>query len=59
MIYCQLNLLNHSFHIEFSTKLWRDTSYIEVVKQTIGHAKMTTTSLYISVNQREKLLLLR
>ena len=41
------NLSTHSFHIEFITKLWRDTSDIEFVKQTIGYAKITTTSRYV------------
>ena len=41
------NLSSHSFRIGFITKLWRDTSDIEFVKQTVGHAKITTTSLYI------------
>lgn len=43
----QLNLSSHSFWIGFITKLWRDTSDIEFVKQTVGHAKITITSLYI------------
>lgn len=43
----QPNLSSHSFRIGFITKLWRDTSDIEFVKQTVGHAKITTTSLYI------------
>ena len=41
------NLSSHKFRIGFITKLWRDTSDIEFVKQTLGHAKITTTSLYI------------
>ena len=41
------NLSSHSFRIGFITKLWRNISDIELVKQTIGHAKITTTSLYI------------
>lgn len=43
----QANLSSHSFRIGFITKLWLDTSNIEFVKQTIGHAKITTTSLYV------------
>lgn len=43
----QPNLSSHSFRIGFITKLWRNTSDIEFVKQTVGHAKITTTSLYI------------
>ena len=53
----QPNLSNHSFRIGFITKLWRDTSDIEFVKQTIGHAKITTTSLYVehlSEEERKK-----
>jgi site-specific recombinase XerD len=37
--------------------LWRDTSDIEFVKQTLGHAKITTTSLYVehlSEEERKK-----
>ena len=51
------NLSSHNFRIGFITKLWRDTSDIEFVKQTVGHAKITTTSLYIehlSDDERKK-----
>jgi site-specific recombinase XerD len=41
------NLSSHSFRIGFLTKLWRDTNDIEFVKQSIGHAKIDTTSLYV------------
>lgn len=53
----QPNLSSHSFRIGFITKLWRGTSDIEFVKQTIGHAKITTTSLYVehlSEEERKK-----
>lgn len=43
----QPNLSSHSFRIGFITKLWRDTSDIEFVKQTVDHARITTTSLYV------------
>ena len=41
------DITSHSFRIGFITKLWRDTSDIEFVRQTVGHAKITTTSLYV------------
>ena len=31
------NITNHSFRIDFITKLWKDSKNIEFVKQTIGH----------------------
>lgn len=40
-------LSSHSFRIGFISKLWRDTSDIEFVRQTVGHAKINTTSLYV------------
>jgi site-specific recombinase XerD len=43
----QPKLTSHSFRIGFITQLWRDTSDIEFVKQTVGHARITTTSLYV------------
>lgn len=41
------NILSHSFRIGYITQLWRDTSDIEFVRQTIGHARLDTTSTYI------------
>ena len=32
-------LSSHSFRIGFISKLWRDTSDIEFVRQVVGHAK--------------------
>lgn len=55
----QINLLSHNFRIGLIIKLWRNTSYIEFVKQTIGHAKITTTSLYVehlSKGERKKII---
>lgn len=43
----QPNLSSHSFRIGYISQLWKDTSDIEFVKQTVGHAKITTTSLYV------------
>jgi site-specific recombinase XerD len=36
-------LSSHSFRIGFISKLWRDRSDIEFVRQIIGHAKISTT----------------
>lgn len=41
------NLTSHSFRIGYITKLWKDTSDIEFVRQTIGHSTIATTSRYI------------
>jgi site-specific recombinase XerD len=43
----QPNTTSYSFRIGFILKLWRDTSDIEFVKQTIGHQKLDTTSAYV------------
>ena len=40
-------LSSHSFRIGFISKLWRDTSDIEFVRQVVGHAKINTISLYV------------
>ena len=42
------NITNHSFRIDFITKLWKDSKDIEFVKQTIGHQKLDTTSAYVN-----------
>lgn len=41
------NITSHSFRVGFITKLWKDTSDIEFVRQSIGHLKIETTSKYI------------
>jgi site-specific recombinase XerD len=39
----------------FISKLWRDTSDIKFVRQVVGHAKISTTSLYVKhMSDREK-----
>jgi site-specific recombinase XerD len=48
-------LSSHSFRIGFISKLWRDTSDIEFVRQVVGHAKISTTSLYVEhMSDQEK-----
>nr|UDP55601.1 putative integrase/recombinase protein [Schizostauron trachyderma] len=42
------NLSSHSFRVGFITELWRDTNDIEFVRQAIGHAKIDTTSGYVT-----------
>ena len=41
------NLKSHSFRIGYISELWKDTNDIEFVRQTIGHAKIDTTSKYV------------
>lgn len=51
------NITSHSFRIGFITELWKDTKDIEFVRQTIGHAKIETTSRYVqnlSAEEREQ-----
>jgi len=40
-------ITSHSFRVGFITKLWKDTSDIEFVRQSIGPLKVETTSKYI------------
>lgn len=48
-------LSSHSFRIGFISKLWRDTSDIEFVRQVVGHAKINTISLYVEhMSDQEK-----
>ena len=42
------NITSHSFRIGFITQLWKDSKDIEFVKQTIGHRKLDTTSVYVN-----------
>ncbi len=41
------NITSHNFRIGFITQLWRDTSDIEFVRQSIGHIKVELTSSYV------------
>lgn len=41
------NLKSHSFRIGFISQLWKDSNDIEFVRQSIGHAKIDTTSKYV------------
>ena len=51
------NITSHSFRIGYITKLWRDTSDIEFVRQTIGHSTIATTSRYIeNLSEEERKL---
>jgi site-specific recombinase XerD len=51
----QPKLSSHSFRIGFITQLWRDSSDIEFVRQSIGHSKIDTTSRYIeSMSDKER-----
>jgi len=43
----QPNLKSYSFRIGFITDLWKDSGDIEFVRQSIGHARVDTTSNYI------------
>jgi integrase len=47
------NLRSHSFRIGYITKLWKDTSDLEFIRQVIGHASIDTTSIYVA-NLSEK-----
>lgn len=54
------NLRSHSFRIGYINKLWKDTKDIEFVRQTIGHAKVDTTSMYmdqLSDAERQRIIL--
>ena len=42
------NITSHSFRIGYITQLWKDSKDIEFVKQTIGHRKLDTTSVYVN-----------
>ena len=51
----QPNITSYSFRIGLISQLWRDTSDIEFVRQSLGHAK--TTSIYVedmSESQRQQ-----
>ena len=53
----QPNLRSHSFRIGYITKLWKDTSDLEFIRQVIGHSSIDTTSIYVdnlSENERQK-----
>ena len=41
------NITSHSFRIGYITQLWKTTSDLEFVKQSIGHQKIDTTSSYV------------
>lgn len=41
------NITSHSFRIGYITKLWTDSKDIEFVRQTIGHQKLDSTSVYV------------
>lgn len=47
------NLSSHSFRAGYITKLWKDTSDIEFVRQAIGHVKVQSTASYL-VNLTEE-----
>jgi site-specific recombinase XerD len=40
-------LRSHSFRIGYITQLWKDTHDLELVRQTIGHLTLDTTSKYV------------
>ena len=42
------NITSHSFRIGFITQLWKDSHDIELVRQTMGHRNLVTTSAYVS-----------
>ena len=42
------NITSHSFRIGYISQLWKDTKYIEFVRQTIGHRSLNSTSNYVS-----------
>jgi integrase len=44
----QPNVTSHSFRIGYITQLWKDSKDIEFVKQSIGHQKLDTTSVYVT-----------
>lgn len=50
-------ITSHNFRIGSITNLWRDTSDIEFVRQTIGHSKIDTISRYIeNLSEEERKL---
>ena len=44
----KLNMISHSFPIGYITQLPKDSKDIEFVKQTIGHRRLDTTSVYVN-----------
>ena len=40
----QPNITSHSFRVGYISQLWKNTKYIEFMKQSIGHRRMDTTS---------------
>lgn len=48
------NIKSHSFRAGFITQLWKDTNDIEFIRQTIGHAKLDTTSKYVQTLTAEE-----
>jgi site-specific recombinase XerC len=44
----QPNFISHSFRIVYINQLWKDSKDIEFVKQSIGHQKLDTTSVYVN-----------
>ena len=42
------NITSNSFRIGYISQLWKDTKYIEFVRQTIGHRSLNSTSNYVS-----------
>jgi site-specific recombinase XerD len=42
------NMTSHSFRSGYIPQLWKDTSDIEFVKQTIGHSSLNSTSGYVN-----------
>ncbi len=43
----QPKITSHSFRVAYISQLWKDTKDIELVKQSIGHRRMGTTSSYV------------
>jgi len=44
----QPNITNHSFRVGYIPQLWKDSKDIEFVKQTIGHQRLDTPSVYVN-----------
>jgi hypothetical protein len=42
------NITSHSFRIGSIFQLWKDTKDIEVVRQTIYHSSLNSTSSYVT-----------
>mgnify|MGYP000530711578 CR=1 FL=1 len=42
----QPNITGYSFLVGYIPQLWKDSKDIEFVKQTIGHQKLDTNSVY-------------